>query len=431
MHDATDARQAHDATDARQARDATDERLAQQYEAYPYPQRDPRDEAKRLIIGSPSHLREIDYWVFQASRPASQPLRALFAGGGTGDGTIMLAQQLARAARPGQVTHLDRSIAAQAVARARAEARGLDIAFHQGSLLDLAASGLGPFDYIDCCGVLHHLPDPAEGLRALLSVLAPGGGLGLMLYAPHGRTGVYMLQDALARLAPADEPPQARLDAARRVMRHLPATAWLRANPYFGDHIEGGDAGLYDLLLNPRDTAFDVTRLSALLEGAGLLPTCLMEPMRYDPAVLLPDPRLRARLEPLRPMQRAAVAEALAGNMSTHVVYCVRADEARPAPDPMNPAAIPVARELPAPELARAIRPDGALPMVFDGLRVPVPLPPLASAILKLVDGTRTVAAISEALAANGIGAAAFARAWRPSFAALSAVNRILLAPHG
>ena len=410
--------------------DATDARLAEQYEAYPYPQRDPRDEAKRLVIGSPSHLREIDYWVFQASRPAAQPLRALFAGGGTGDGTVMLAQQMARSARPGQVTHLDRSAPAQAIARARAEARGLGVAFHQGSLLDLPGSGLGPFDYIDCCGVLHHLPDPAAGLRALLSVLAPGGGLGLMLYAPHGRTGVYMLQDALRRLAPPTEPPQARLDVARRVMRHLPTTAWLRANPYFGDHIEGGDAGLYDLLLNPRDTAFDVMAVSELLADAGLVPTCWMEPMRYDPAVLLPDPKLRARLQPLAPMQRAALAEALAGNMSTHVVYCVRQDEARPPPDPADPGAVPIAREMPAPELARAIRPDGTLPMTFDGLRVPVPLPPLASAILRLIDGARTVGGIAAALEAKGADAAAFARAWPATFAALSAVNRILLAPN-
>ena len=41
--------------------DATDRRLAAQYEAYPYPARDPRDEAKRLVVGSPSHLREIDH----------------------------------------------------------------------------------------------------------------------------------------------------------------------------------------------------------------------------------------------------------------------------------------------------------------------------------------------------------------------------------
>jgi SAM-dependent methyltransferase len=408
--------------------DATDAVLAGQYEAYPYPARDPRDEAKRLVIGSPSHLREIDHWVFQAARPRTTPLRALFAGGGTGDGTIMLAQHLARENRPGHVTHLDRSIAAQSIARARAQARGLDITFRHGSLLDLPGTP-ERYDYIDCCGVLHHLPDPAAGLHALLSVLAPGGGMGLMLYAPHGRTGVYMLQDALRRLAPPDQPAAQRLDTARRVMRHLPETAWLRRNTYFGDHIDGGDAGLFDLLLNPRDRAYDVTSLAALLHDAGLAITCFMEPMRYDPTLMLPDPRLRARLADLAPIERAALAEDLAGNMSTHVVYVVRTGEQRPAPDPMDPAAIPIAREMPALEIARNIRPDGTLPFVFDGLHAPIAVPPLASAILRLVDGVRTVGTIAAELAGRGTSADSFARAWRQTYDALAATNRILLAP--
>ena len=245
--------------------DATDQQLAGQYEAYPYPKRDPREEAKRLVVGSPSHIREIDYWIFGATRPTSQPLNALVAGGGTGDATIMLAQQMTTLGRSGQVTWLDRSVAARTIAQGRANARGLtNIVWENRSLLDLPDSGLGPFDYIDCCGVLHHLPDPAQGLRALLSVLAPGGGMGLMLYAPHGRTGVYMMQDVLRRLAPPDETPQQRLDTARRVMRHLPETQWLRHNRNFDDHVNGGDAGLYDLLLNPRDRTYTVSQLSAI-----------------------------------------------------------------------------------------------------------------------------------------------------------------------
>ncbi len=409
--------------------DATDGTLAAQYEAYPYPKRDPRDEAKRLVTGSPSHLREIDHWVFGGARPRSQPLRALVAGGGTGDGAIMLAQHMASAGRPGRVTYLDRSAAAMAVAQARAEARGLVLEWHLGSLLDLPASGLGPFDYIDCCGVLHHLPDPAAGLASLLSVLAPNGGMGLMVYAPHGRTGVYMLQDALRLLAPAGEPPPARLDVARRVMRHLPDSAWLRRNTNFGDHIDGGDAGLYDLLLNPRDRAYTVPDLMALLQGAGLHAAALLEPLRYDPSAYLPDPKLRARIAGLDPVARAALAEALTGNMSTHVAYAVRTAEARPAPDPMDPNAVPVARELPAAELARNIRPDGTLLFLFDGLRVPVPLPPLAGAILGLIDGQRSVGAIAAALQARGASPDAFARAWRTTYEALVSVNRILLAP--
>jgi SAM-dependent methyltransferase len=409
--------------------DATDATLAAQYEAYPYPRRDSREEAKRLVVGSPSHLLEIDHWVFGARRPANRPLRALIAGGGTGDATIMLAQQLAAAGRPGSVTWLDRSEAALRIAQGRAVARRLNnIVWERRSLLELPESGLGPFDYIDCCGVLHHLPDPAAGLRALLSVLAPDGGLGLMVYAPHGRTGVYMLQDALRLLAPADQPPATRLDTAKRVMRHLPETAWLRMNRSFDDHLNGGDAGLYDLLLNPRDRAFTVPELHALLSAAGLRITCWVEPIRYDPAPLLPDPRLRARLDGLDPLQRAALAEALAGNMAVHTVYCVRAETAPLRADPWAPEAVPVCRELRGEDLARGIQPDGTIVVHLDGLRVPVPLPALAAPILRLIDGRRSVGEIEATLAGRGLAPDAIRRSWRDTFTALERINRLLLA---
>ena len=218
--------------------------------------------------------------------------------------------------------------------------------------------------------------------------------MGLMVYAPHGRTGVYMLQDALRLLAPPEQPPAARLDVARRVMRHLPETAWLRANRYFGDHLDGGDAGLYDLLLNPRDRAFDIPALFALLRRRRAGVTCLMEPMRYDPAAYLPDPKLRARIAALDPVERAALAEALTGNMSTHVVYCTRAAEAPPRAG--RRCARPRCRSRArcrATEIARSIRPDGTL-----AVRVRRPARAAARcrrwrrAILRLIDGERSVA---------------------------------------
>ena len=409
--------------------DATDARLAAQYESYPYPRRDPRDEAKRLIVGSPGHLREVDYWVFGARRPASRPLNALIAGGGTGDATIMLAQQMAREGRSGTVTWLDRSSAALKIAQARAAARGLtNVVWMQRSLLDLPGSGLGPFDYVDCCGVLHHLPDPAAGLRALLSVLAPGGGLGLMVYAPYGRTGVYMLQDALRLLAPADEAPAGRLDVVKRVMRHLPETAWLRRNGFLDDHVNGGDAGLYDLLLNPRDRAFSVRDLHSLLAGEGLAVSCWVEPIRYDPEPLLPDPKLRARAAALDPIDRAALTEALAGNVSAHIVYCVRQDETTGRADFMADEAVPVTRELSGEAIAGGVQPDGTITLALDGLRLPIALPALAPGILRLVDGRRTVGEIAATLVTRGTGADAFARAWRATFTALERVNHLLLA---
>jgi SAM-dependent methyltransferase len=409
--------------------DSTDQRLAAQYEAYPYPARDPREEARRLIIGSPSHLREVDHWVFGARRPASRPLNALMAGGGSGDGTIMLAQQMAWAGRPGRVTWLDRSAAARKVATARAEVRGLDnIAFEEGSILDLPRSGLGPFDYIDCCGVLHHLPDPAEGLAALVSVLAEGGGIGLMVYAPHGRTGVYMLQDALRILASAEEPPPARVEVAKRLWKGLPETAWLKKNPWIDDHIRGGDAGLYDLLLNPRDVAFTVPQLAALVEGAGLRVACMVEPLRYDPDTWLTDPKLRARTAALAPMARAALAEAVCGNMGIHIAYCVRASDPVAPADWDAPAAVPVLREIEGPALAKALRQDGLLPVTWDGLRAAVPMPRLAGALLSRIDGKRSWGEIVDDVVAGGASREATERDRAALGRAMEKLNRLLLA---
>lgn len=408
--------------------DAADRQLAAQYEAYPYPARDPREEARRLVIGSPSHLREVDHWVFGARRPNTAPLRALVAGGGTGDGTIMLAQQMAWAGRPGSVTWLDRSSTARRIAAARAAARKLDnVRFEEGSILELPGSGLGPFDYIDCCGVLHHLPDPAAGLAAMVSVLAPGGGVGLMVYAPHGRTGVYMLQDALRLLAPPEEPPATRVETARRLWKTLPETAWLKRNRWITDHTEGGDAGLYDLLLNPRDRAYTVPELAALIAGAGLRIVCLVEPLRYDPDTYLADPKLRARTAGLDPVARAALAEAMTGNMGIHIAYCVRAGESDTTPDWEGEASIPILRELDGPKLARGLRPDGILPVTFDDIRIGVPLPRLAGALLERIDGKTSWSEILHGVVQAGASAEQAARDRAALVKALGPLNRLLI----
>ena len=56
------------------------------------------------------------------------------------------------------------------------------------------------FEHVVCTGVLHHLADPDAGLRALRDVLAPAGAMHVMVYAPYGRAGVYMLQEYCRRL---------------------------------------------------------------------------------------------------------------------------------------------------------------------------------------------------------------------------------------
>ncbi|MGH6932444.1 MAG: class I SAM-dependent methyltransferase [Dongiaceae bacterium] len=366
------------------------DRVRDQYEAFPYPPRDPRDESKRLIEGSPSHLLEVNHYIFAGRRDFSRPFRALIAGGGTGDGTIMLAQQLADRGCPAEIIHLDLSSRSRAIAEARASARGLrNIEFMSGSLLDLLGLKLGRFDYIDCCGVLHHLPDPAFGLRLLAESMTEGGGIGLMVYGALGRTGVYDLQEVLRTLCD-EEADEVRLDIAKRLLRQLPPTNWFARNPAIGDHLKVGDAGLYDLLLHSQDRAYTVPELAALVGEAGLEITSLIEPWRYRPESYLGDGALLKRLGNLDPLERARVAELIAGNHKTHVCYVVRMGRsANAVARPDNAKAVPVLRDGNGPALARGLKPGGSLTVAISGVEAKFALPRRAGPILARIDGQR------------------------------------------
>lgn len=403
-----------------------------QYEAYPYPRRDPRDEAKRLITGSPSDLREIDHYLYRGALDPARPFRALIAGGGTGDAAILLAQQLAnwaldsRRLTAHEVVYLDLSAAARKVAEARAAARGLtNLRFLTGSLLELERLAPGPYDYIDCCGVLHHLPDPAAGLASLTAQLAPEGGLGLMLYGEYGRRGVYELQALLRDLAP-EESLTERVAVTRRLLAALPSTNWLRRNPFLGDH-KLSDAELVDLLLHPQDRAYRVPEILALLEGAGLSLVSFIEPLRYAPESYLSDAALLKRFAALATAQRWAAAEALAGSMKTHVFYATRSRA--PTLAESHETMVPVLTKNSGAELARAVAGKLLLRVEVGGLTLQKALPRLAPALLQRIDGQRTLGAILADLKASNASLtdAALKAEWDALYGVLSGFNLLLL----
>ena len=378
------------------------ETVRAQYEALPYPPRDPRDEAIRLITGTPSHVLEINHYLFSGRLNFTRPFRALVAGGGTGDACIMLAQQLADRRCPGEVVYLDLSTASRQICEARAKARGLrNIQFMTGSLLDLPQMNIGQFDYIDCTGVLHHLPEPDVGMRALASVLQPDGGIGVMLYGEYGRSGVYPLQEMLRTLAPLSLAIEDRLAMAKRLIRFLPTTNLFRRNPYLNDHVTGGDAGLYDLLLHSCDRAFTVPDIGKMAAAAGLRVVAFLEPVRYEPATYMSDPVISRQMSSLPLLERAAFAERLAGNLRTHVFYASRAGFDTVA-RPEDTSAIPVLRDMDAQKLAAGLQPGSPLIANLDGFPWRAQLPSLAPRIISQIDGRRTVAEIYTSLGAQG-----------------------------
>ena len=315
--------------------DTLDNHLPQvrsQYEALPYPPCNPEDDRKRLVLTWLEDLPMINHYCFAGKQSFKNGFRALVAGGGTGDATIFLAEQLRHT--NAEVVHLDMSQASIALAQERARIRGLsNIRWIHDSLLNLprlAEQGLGSFDYINCSGVLHHLAEPDAGLQALKSVLKSTGSIGLMVYATAGRTGVYQMQ-ALMRLVnenvntEGDE--QRKIANTRDVLASLPASNWFRRSEDLHHDHKMGDAGIYDLLLHSQDRAYSVGELFDWLETGNGFHLQFSDVQRgrspYLPHMVLgskpPAMAATLRQRPLR--QQYEMAELMSGSIITHSLY--------------------------------------------------------------------------------------------------------------
>jgi len=300
------------------------DRIAAFYERFPYPHRDPDANVGDLAWVRPSSLPAVAHHVFGGVLPAGRPLRVLVAGGGTGDAVVCLGGWLRRLGLAGRIDYVDLSERSCDIARARAAALGLqDVAFRVAPLEALTEEIDGPYDYIDFCGVLNHVPEPQTALAVLSRVLAPGGGIGVMAYGRIGRTGVYEAQAALSLLG-VDDGRSDAVALARAFVRGLPQTNWLRRNPAFQALVDADDAELADVLLNPRDRAFSIADLDGLCAAAGLRIRSFTPPFLYDPASAVRDPVLRAAAAELDRRTRWQLAELIQGSLKKHVFYAVR-----------------------------------------------------------------------------------------------------------
>ncbi len=300
--------------------------VKEQYEVLPYPQRNPEDEQNRLISTVACPLPLINHYLFRGQQTFQQNFRCLVAGGGTGDAAIFLAQQLKEYG--GQVVYLDLSNASQTIAKKRAEIRGLDnIEFHQGSLLDVSDMGLGEFDFINCSGVLHHLEDPEAGLTQLKSVLKASGGMSIMVYALHGRAGVYQMQE-LMRLANDGVSDKAlQITNGRRLWDSLPEYHIIKAqNPAFKSEITaGGDSGLYDLFLHSQDRAYSIPQLYQWFDDCEVDLVTLIgsagQKNRYRIEKHIADPAIFQQFKSKSVPEQQAMAELLDGRIIKHTAF--------------------------------------------------------------------------------------------------------------
>ena len=285
------------------------------YERYPYPRPvESLDNYRRLW--DDDRRRRAEHHLFWPARPYRDDPSILIAG----CGTSQAAKHALRWPRA-RVTGIDFSATSIRCSEALKQAHGLDnLELRQLPIDRVSDLGSG-FDQVVCTGVLHHLPQPAAGLDALRDVLNPDGAMHLMVYAPYGRTGVYMLQEFCRRLG---------IETTDRSIRDLvtalgvlppghPLARLLREAPDFRT-----DEAVADALLHPQDRAYSVPQLFELLEGSGLTFGRWTRQAPYSPQCgLLARIPHASRMAALPLPEQYAAAELFRGTMPHHsaVVY--------------------------------------------------------------------------------------------------------------
>jgi len=180
------------------------------------------------------------------------------------------------------------------------------------------------FDKIICTGVLHHLPDPDAGLRALRDTLNPAGAMHLMVYAAYGRVGVYMLQQyaRLLGVGDSDEEISAFANTLMELPQDHPLARLLGESPDFRTK-----AGLADALLNPQDRSYTVPQLFEWITRSGLGFGRWVRQAPYLPqcGAFAKTPHSARLMELSKPEQYAAL-ELLRGTMLRHSLIVYRED---------------------------------------------------------------------------------------------------------
>lgn len=389
--------------------DNVTKKVRNQYENLPYPHRNPEDDKKRVRYLPIDVLEAVNQKCFQGKRDFDKEFRVLDAGGGTGDATTFLAVQTGWLPNA-EVVYLDLSKPSMEIARKRVHNQSIRygnpkiesrVDFRIGSLLDVESMGIGKFDMIVSSGVLHHLADPAEGLRALASVLKDDGAMCIMVYGQVGRTSVYPMQEIMRLINQNEDDMDEMIENTRRLFRLLPNSNLHKKNGRWTDP-ELNAVELYDLFLHSQDRAFTYTQLKEWALSAGLCAPFFPSTMvaYLNPTYQVPriPQRIRSRLEKMSYDDLFCFSEYLIGNLNKYELYLSKQEN--PGVDWDDWDLIPsfsfeASAHKVKENLQRKIHEIEFISFSYDvhpkAIDIPVDVSPLAKASYPLIDDRRTM----------------------------------------
>lgn len=237
--------------------DEVSRRVRHQYEENPYP-RWVHAAGQVVPVSIDRYLRE--QFPTGAFTPLNKTenLDLLVAGCGTGQIAIASAQKYLGA----RVLAIDLSLSSLCYAKRSTPGNVAQrIEYAQADILRLAPLER-KFDVIDSSGVLHHMADPFEGWRILLTLLRPGGLMHLGLYSEAGRRDVWA-----ARKLIADHRFESTPDDIRRCRQELLETP-LASVTRFTDFFTTSECR--DLLFHVQEARLSIPMLQAFIASHGL-----------------------------------------------------------------------------------------------------------------------------------------------------------------
>ncbi|MBD2042594.1 class I SAM-dependent methyltransferase [Microcoleus sp. FACHB-672] len=316
-------------------------------------------------------------------KPQNLGIRILDAGCGTGVGTEYLVHLNPQA----HVTGIDLSAGALEVAKERCRRSGADrVEFHHLSLYDVAQLE-GEFDLINCVGVLHHLPDPIRGIKALASKLAPGGLLHIFVYAELGRWEIQLMQKAISLLQGDNRGDyKDGVKVGRQVFASLPEHNRLAKREKERWSMENQrDECFADMYVHPQEIDYNVETLFELIDAAGLEFIGFSNPDYWNLERLLgKEAELIKRAEQLGERERYRLIELLDPEVTHYEFFLGRTPVSKAdwTSDETLSSAIP--------EVSPCVQ-GWPSEQVFDYNYQIVTLSPAEFAFLQACDGSRTV----------------------------------------
>ena len=197
-----------------------------------------------------------------AANTSEKPYDHLVAGCGTGYGTCATAMLHPNA----RIIGVDITLASLSYAKAKAQELGLNnVEFFQADILSLEPLEK-TFDVIECSGVLHHMLDPLEGWRSLLTKLKSDGKMSIGLYSELGRADVVAAREFIEQ--EGFDSTHDSIREARQKIYELPADHPAREVINRRDFYTMSNCR--DLVFHVQEHRFTISRLQDSLDQLGL-----------------------------------------------------------------------------------------------------------------------------------------------------------------